>query len=354
MSKRIAILAWGSLTWDDDPKFDAFNSQRLEWKDDGPQLPLEFSRISETRSNSLTLVIDPENGTRCQVAFALSERQTIEDTIKDLADRESITDLTLIGSVWTSPVALPNDRSIEFGTIHEWARSHGLDGVVWTALSSNFQSKTGMSFNVANAVAYVGTLKGEGRLKAREYVERAPKFIETPAREPLRVELRKGSEVADGQGERPEARQVSDEPPNAIENESAARGKGSAEDGGGITLNEYQDRYFPIYEAYGNTVRFIIEQALQAADSLPRPQSIQSRAKTPESVRRRLTEAGKLDTSSLDRERRDLAGVRLIFYTNNDVERFLASPLVHENFEIEEESTKIHHPTPDKQESRYR
>ena len=91
-----------------------------------------------------------------------------------------------------------------------------------------------------------------------------------------------------------------------------------------------------------------------AAKNLPRPQSIQCRAKGIESLRRRLAEAGELDTQTLKLDRRDLAGARIIFYTNNDVDRFLASRLIRENFEIEEDSTKIHHPTPENKGAQYR
>ena len=121
-----------------------------------------------------------------------------------------------------------------------------------------------------------------------------------------------------------------------------------------MNLNDYEKKYFSTYEAFAETVRFILEKALLAAENLPRPQSIQCRAKGIESLRRRLAEAGKLDTQTLELDRRDLAGARLIFYTNNDVDRFLASPLIRENFEIEEDSTKIHHPTPENKGARYR
>jgi ppGpp synthetase/RelA/SpoT-type nucleotidyltranferase len=110
-----------------------------------------------------------------------------------------------------------------------------------------------------------------------------------------------------------------------------------------VNLNDYETKYFPIYKAFAETVRFILKKAILAADNLPRPQSIQCRAKEVESLRRRLVEAGKLDIQTLELDRRDLAGARLIFYTNNDVARLLASPLIRDNFEIEEDSTKIHH-----------
>ena len=121
-----------------------------------------------------------------------------------------------------------------------------------------------------------------------------------------------------------------------------------------MNLNDYEKKFIPTYEAFAKTVRFILEKALLAAENLPRPQSVQCRAKGIESLQRRLAEVDKLDTQTLELDRRDLAGARLIFYTNNDVDRFLASPLIRENFEIEEDSTKIHHPTLENQGARYR
>jgi ppGpp synthetase/RelA/SpoT-type nucleotidyltranferase len=121
-----------------------------------------------------------------------------------------------------------------------------------------------------------------------------------------------------------------------------------------MNLDDYEKKYFSIYAAFAETVRFILEKALLAADNLPRPQSIQSRAKGVGSLRRRLIEADKLNTQTLELDRRDLAGTRIIFYTNNDVDRFLQSPLIRENFEIEEDATKIHHPTSENEETQYR
>lgn len=121
-----------------------------------------------------------------------------------------------------------------------------------------------------------------------------------------------------------------------------------------MNLYDYEKKFFPTYEAFAETVRFILEKALLAAENLPRPQSVQCRAKGTESLRLRLEEAGKPDTKTLELDRHDLAGARLIFYTNNDVDRFLASSLIRENFEIEEDSTRIHHPTPENKEARYR
>ncbi|MHB8380755.1 MAG: hypothetical protein ACYDC3_00235, partial [Candidatus Binataceae bacterium] len=44
----------------------------------------------------------------------------------------------------------------------------------------------------------------------------------------------------------------------------------------------------------------------------------------------------------------------MIFYTNTDVDRFLNSQLILENFQIEPDATRIHHPTKENEERRYR
>jgi ppGpp synthetase/RelA/SpoT-type nucleotidyltranferase len=121
-----------------------------------------------------------------------------------------------------------------------------------------------------------------------------------------------------------------------------------------VNPDDYEEKFYSTYAAFAETVRFILEKALLAAKNLPRPQSIQCRAKGIESLRRRLAEASELDTQTLELDWRDLAGARIIFYTNNDVDRFLASRLIRDNFEIEEDSTKIHHPTPENKGAQYR
>ncbi|MGN6321105.1 MAG: GTP pyrophosphokinase [Dyella sp.] len=121
-----------------------------------------------------------------------------------------------------------------------------------------------------------------------------------------------------------------------------------------MNIDDYERQYFPVYEAFAATVQFILKVALAADPQLPQPQSIQSRAKSVESLRKRLDDEGKLDSHTLEQDRRDLAGARIIFYTNNDVDRFLASVLIRDNFEIEEDSLKVHHPTPENDGVRYR
>jgi len=58
---KIAILGWGSLLWEPSAEFEKWIE--LPWKNDGPKLKIEFSRISGSRKGALTLVIDEVNGT---------------------------------------------------------------------------------------------------------------------------------------------------------------------------------------------------------------------------------------------------------------------------------------------------
>jgi len=71
------------------------------------------------------------------------------------------------------------------------------------------------------------------------------------------------------------------------------------------------------------------------------------------SLKPKLQERGLLESESIETEIKGLAGARLIFYTNTDVDRFLNSRLIPENFQIDREATKIHHPTKENEGVRY-
>ncbi len=45
-----------------------------------------------------------------------------------------------------------------------------------------------------------------------------------------------------------------------------------------MNLVDYEQKFFPTYQAFAKTVRFILESAIVAAVNLPQPQSIQCRA----------------------------------------------------------------------------
>jgi len=182
MPPRVAILGWGSLLW----QGGAFDTWHDDWRCDGPMLNLEFSRVSASRLNALTLVIDRDNGQPNRVAWCLSRRDDLVLAHADLRSREGTTARN-VGRILLAQLDLdPTDQSA--ADIAAWARTQALDAVVWTRLSSNFESATRVPFSIENAQAYLRRLPSPAKTKAAEYLSQAPEFINTPLRTAVQKE----------------------------------------------------------------------------------------------------------------------------------------------------------------------
>lgn len=96
------------------------------------------------------------------------------------------------------------------------------------------------------------------------------------------------------------------------------------------------------YDDFAHAVSLILEAVIRTHPAL-RLQTVTHRAKATDSLRKKLEENNLLKTNHLEDNIKDLAGCRVIFYTNTDVNRFFKSKLMHDNFEIIE--AKIHHPS---------
>ncbi len=103
---------------------------------------------------------------------------------------------------------------------------------------------------------------------------------------------------------------------------------------------------FADYGALAETVAAILRAAIAAYPQPLRLQQVQHRSKDPKSLRKKLEDRDILGTTSLEDDIKDLAGCRLIFYTNSDVARFLQSGVIQDNFDVDWDRTKIHHPVP--------
>jgi hypothetical protein len=159
------------------------------WLRGGPSLPLEFSRISKSRGGALTLVIDLENGTETIVSYCVSARTRPSDAIEDLRVREGPTRKEWIGSFRT-----PFEQSRYFHAIRAWASSNAFDDVVWTDLLPDFGALR-RPFSVEAAVAYVEGLDPHGKTLAREYLKKAPNFVQTPVRQALQRFVEQGGQT---------------------------------------------------------------------------------------------------------------------------------------------------------------
>jgi hypothetical protein len=181
---RIAILGWGSLLWEDGGEFDDWHDS---WRSDGPNLKIEFCRVSDSRLGALTLVVDSDLGSPMTVEWCLSKRRALEDAVGDLRCREK----TVVGSIGRIQIDKEATAVASTGTeasILSWAREQKLDAVVWTALKSNFEEEVKAPFSVDAVVAYLKTLAPAAKVKAAEYVWRAPEFVQTPVRSALQAE----------------------------------------------------------------------------------------------------------------------------------------------------------------------
>src|SRR5437899_7987393 len=89
------------------------------------------------------------------------------------------------------------------------------------------------------------------------------------------------------------------------------------------------------YAALAETVESILRAAIAAHPGAFHLQQVQRRAKNPESLKKKLDDRNLLSTTTLETNIKDLAGCRLIFYTNSDVSRFLQSGIIQDNFDVD-------------------
>lgn len=182
---KIAIIAWGSVVWR--PVDLPFSESDPEWHDDGPKLPLEFSRIS--KDARLTLVLDPDPA--CTILPTLhrkSSRSCLMDAAADLRDREN-TVIKHIGFVTTdgktSSLSKYPEQFNADDTVRAWlAKTKAYDAAVWTALPPNFGAQRKQFTNDA-ATDYLLALPEIVRTHAFDYIRKAPIQIATAFRRHL-------------------------------------------------------------------------------------------------------------------------------------------------------------------------
>jgi len=120
-----------------------------------------------------------------------------------------------------------------------------------------------------------------------------------------------------------------------------------------MKFDDYEKTYALIYREFAELVRSLLELTIKKTEGAPRPQSTQVREKDVTSLRRKLEERGLLASERIESEIKDLAGARLIFYTNTDVDRFLRTELIPAIFDVDWEETRVHYPTEENDQQRY-
>ncbi|MBM3879990.1 MAG: hypothetical protein FJ387_09770 [Verrucomicrobia bacterium] len=174
----IAILAWGSLIWN--PRGLPISGK---WQQDGPVLPIEFSRISD--NGRLTLVIDERYGVDVSTCYALSPRSTLGEAVADLQEREGCPAENIgfveMATRRVSPRAAERHPAT-CERIKTWAAEKGFDAVVWTALGRRFKDRINVPLSPAAAVRSLQGLPAPQQESALEYIRNAPPEVLTPVR----------------------------------------------------------------------------------------------------------------------------------------------------------------------------
>ncbi|MGZ8163914.1 MAG: hypothetical protein ACXW04_00215 [Methylobacter sp.] len=97
-----------------------------------------------------------------------------------------------------------------------------------------------------------------------------------------------------------------------------------------MNLGQYAAGQRDRYADFAKAVAQILSAAIRKNAQL-RLQQIQDRAKQLDSLKAKLAKAGLLESDAIEDEIKDLAGCRLIFYTNSDISKFLSSEILRSN-----------------------
>jgi len=169
---KIACLGWGSLIWK--PGVLPLVS---EWRQDGPQMPIEFSRVGDGGELATAICM---NAPLVQVCWALLSVDNIERATSLLREREQIPADRVDG---VGSLIL---KSTPTGVLAKWAAEKALDAVIWTALPPRFAHIEGRIPSVEDALAYLASLAGEKRDHAQSYMKQVPAQFDTPYRRVIR------------------------------------------------------------------------------------------------------------------------------------------------------------------------
>ena len=118
-----------------------------------------------------------------------------------------------------------------------------------------------------------------------------------------------------------------------------------------MNIEEYEKNKYLEYQNFAFVVATILEAALKTDGDRFRLWEIQKRAKDSSSLRKKLLDRNLLDHPNIENEIKDLAGCRLIFYSNDDVNDFINSGIVNENFDVDWNKLKIHQPVEESQDA---
>lgn len=165
---KVACLGWGSLVWKPDllPVIG-------EWYEDGPEVPIEFSRVGDGGELATAICVNAPLST---VLWALLDVASVGEACAALQDREKIPPNRVDG------VGSFIRHEFDTGPLGKWAVAREIDAVIWTALPPRIYGIEGRVASAGEAIEYLAGLTGDVRDHARDYVQQMPQQIDTPYR----------------------------------------------------------------------------------------------------------------------------------------------------------------------------
>ena len=177
---KIACLGWGSLIWKPESLLIESN-----WFEDGPFLPLEYTR--QSNDGRLTLVIC-ENSKLIRTLWVLMATEELEIAKKSLQIREGVGNKSAekyISSI-TIDEKLTDPLKLE---LQVWAKSLNIDAVIWTSLPPKFGGKDGKILTADEAIEYLKSCDVNTFALAQEYIRKTPKQVDTDYRRKFEIEF---------------------------------------------------------------------------------------------------------------------------------------------------------------------
>lgn len=111
-----------------------------------------------------------------------------------------------------------------------------------------------------------------------------------------------------------------------------------------MNFEEYKIDGFQLHREFASVVARILREAIADADKSFAIWEIQHRAKSAKSLEGKLRDRSILDDDDIEVRIKDLSGCRIIFYSNDDVDAFIADAIISGNFDIDWNESKFHHP----------
>ena len=172
---KIACLGWGSLIWNP-----GVLPVAGEWQQDGPLLPIEFSRMSDGGELATAICL---NAPLVPVYWTQLAVNSQEEATLALREREQIPPQRKDGT----GLLLIDGEAV--GELASWARERNIEALIWTALPPRVGQNEGQIPTAEQVLAYLGSLAGDVREHARSYIEQVPAQFETPYRRIIRSRL---------------------------------------------------------------------------------------------------------------------------------------------------------------------